>query len=199
MVSREGYAAVTIDGPATNPSTARGGLARRFGRDRAGLSAVEFALILPVMVGLFFGGTELSDGLTISRKVTHITSSLSDLVTQSKTITDADMANILDAAAAVITPYSDSLLKIKVTQIKIDASNKPTVSWSDAMNDTALSVGSSISVPAALLTPSTYLISAEVHYSYTPTVGYILTGTYDITDKFYLRPRLTDSIARTAS
>lgn len=193
---------MTIETPAVGDLPVRMGLSRRirrFAQSRSGLSAVEFALILPVMVGLFFGGTELSDGLTISRKVTHITSSLSDLITQSKTITDADMANILDAAASVITPYSNSLLKIKVTQVKIDANSVATVSWSDAQNDTALTPGSPISIPAALRTPSSYLITAEVHYAYTPTVGYILTGTYDLTDKFYLRPRLSDSITRTAS
>jgi hypothetical protein len=41
---------------------------------------------------------------------------------------------------------------------------------------------------------STYLISAEVHYAYTPTIGYVMTGTFDLNDKFYLRPRLSDSI-----
>lgn len=199
MVSREGNNAVIRSEPMSAP---RGGLVRRlrrFYRDRAGLSAVEFALILPVMVGLFFGGSELSDGLTINRKVTQVASSVSDLVTQSKTITNADMANILAAAASVITPYSDSLLRIKVTQITIDANNKPTVSWSDALNDTALTPGNAITVPAALLTPNSYLVTAEVHYSFKPTVGYILTGTYDLTDTFFLRPRLSDSITRTAS
>jgi len=39
---------------------------------------------------------------------------------------------------------------------------------------------------------------SEVHYPYTPTLGYVLTGTYDLTDKFYLRPRLSDKICRPA-
>ncbi len=61
---------------------------RRFAGDRKGVSAVEFALILPLMLALYFGGIELGDALTIKRKVTRVTSSLSDLVTQSTTISD---------------------------------------------------------------------------------------------------------------
>ncbi|HZP21534.1 MAG TPA: TadE/TadG family type IV pilus assembly protein [Bauldia sp.] len=170
----------------------------RFRRDQAGVSAVEFALILPLMLALFFGGAELSDALTINRKVSHVTSALSDLVTQSKSLSDADMSNILDAASAVITPYSTSNLKIKVTQIKIDATSKATVSWSDARNDTPLTVGATVTtIPSALLVANSYLIMTEVHYSYKPTIGYVMTGTFDLTDKFYLRPRVSDFVART--
>lgn len=170
-----------------------------FARDRRGVSAVEFALILPLMLVLFFGGDELGDALSISRKVTHITSSLSDLVTQSKTITNSDMSDIFDAAGAIITPYSSSILKMKVSEIAIDANSKATVAWSDASNDTALTVGSVVTLPAALVQPSTYLVMSEVHYSFKPVVGYVMTGTYDLSDKFYSKPRLSASIARTAS
>ncbi len=167
-------------------------------RDRRGVSAVEFALILPVMLTLYLGGVELSDALIIQRKVTHVTSSLGDLVTQAKSISDNDMSNILDAAASVMTPYSTgSLLKIRISQIKIDGNGKATVTWSDARNDTPLTKGATITgLPAAVAQANTYIVTAEVHYSYTPTIGYLMTGSFDLNDEFYLRPRLTDCISR---
>jgi Flp pilus assembly protein TadG len=174
---------------------------RRLIRDRRGVSAVEFALILPLMLSLYLGGDELGHGLTIARKVTHVSSSLSDLVTQATSISNTDMTNILNAAASVIEPYSTSNLTIKISEYYIDANKKVTVKWSDAYHTTALSVGATISnLPASLLTASTYLVTAEVHYSYKPTVGYIMTGTFDLHDQFYLRPRLNDTgITRTTS
>jgi hypothetical protein len=36
----------------------------RFGRDRRGVSAVEFALLAPIMITLYFGCVEVSDGWT---------------------------------------------------------------------------------------------------------------------------------------
>jgi hypothetical protein len=43
------------------------------------------------------------------------------------------------------------------------------------------------------------LVTAEVHYTYTPTIGYIMTGNFDLHDKFYLRPRLVDCVKRTGT
>lgn len=169
---------------------------RRFVRDERGVSAVEFALVLPVMLLLFFGSTELGDALAIDRKVGHITSTLTDLVTQSKSITDTDMANIFNIAKSIMTPYSDSLLKMKVSGVWIDSSKNATVSWSYAKNDTALTKGATVTLPSAQVQASTFLVMTEAHYPYTPTVGYVMTGTYDLTDKFYLRPRLSDKVCQ---
>lgn len=173
----------------------------RLVRDRRAVSAVEFALILPLMLAIYLGGNELSHALTIARKVTHVTSSLGDLVTQSKKITNVDMTNILNAAASVMTPYpTGTLLKIRVSGITIDANSVAKVTWSDALNDTPLAVNSIVNnLPAQVKTPSTFVVTAEVHYAYTPVIGYVMTGTFDLKDQFYLRPRLSDTITRSAT
>jgi len=167
---------------------------RRLAVDERGLSAIEFALILPIMVTLFFASVELGDALTIDRKVNIITSTLADLVTQEKEITSADMTNIFNAANAIITPYPSSNLKMKVSGINIDANSNATVAWSYAQHDTALTSGAAVTLPSALAQPSTFLALSEVHYPYTPSVGYVMTGTYDLTNKFYLSPRVSTKV-----
>ena len=174
-------------------------ICRRLPADQRGLAAVEFALILPIMLALLFGAVELGDALTIDRKVNLVTSTLADLVAQTKTITDTDMANIFSAATAIMTPYGTTSLKMKVSGINIDANSNATVSWGYAQNDTALAKGSSVTVPAALAQPSTFLVFSEAHYPYAPTVGYVMTGTYDLTDKFYLNPRLSAKVCQNSA
>ncbi|SDB56174.1 TadE/TadG family type IV pilus assembly protein [Bauldia litoralis] len=171
-------------------------LGRRFGADQSGVSAVEFALILPIMLTLYFGAVELGDALTIKRKVTSVTSSLTDLVTQSKSVTDDDMKNILNAAKTMISPYDDSKLKIKITGVKIDDKGKATVAWSDALNDTAFAKNSPITLPANVSEEDSFLVTTEVHYDYLPTIGYVMTGSFDLNDQYYLRPRLSREVKR---
>lgn len=169
----------------------------RFGDDLAGLSAVEFALVLPIMLTLYLGGVELSDALTINRKVTHVTSTLGDLVAQSKTITDSDIEDIFNAAESIITPYDVNALKMVVSGIEIDEDGIATVAWSDSRNMTALTVNSVYSdLPSGVKQPNTFLVAAKATYDYTPMIGYVLTGTYNLHDQFYLRPRLTTTVAR---
>ncbi|MCB1495538.1 MAG: pilus assembly protein [Bauldia sp.] len=174
-------------------------LAKRFGADQSGVSAVEFALILPIMLLLYFGAVELGDALTIKRKVTGVTSALTDLVTQSKKVTDSDMGNIFKAAKTIMQPYDDGKLAIKVSGVRIDANGKATVAWSDALNDSPLAKGSPIALPANLIENDTFLVTTEVHYDYKPTFGYVMTGSFDLNDQYYMRPRLSAEVKRPAS
>ncbi len=168
-------------------------------RDRRAVSAVEFALVFPVMLAIYLGGNEVGNGLTISRGVSHVGSTIGDLVAQCSSISDGDMTNIMAAAAYVISPYSTTPLRIRVSGITTDASSNATVTWSDEYQTTALTTGATYALPTALRTASAFYVVAEVHYIYTPYIGYVMTGSYDITHTLYFSPRNSTAIARTAS
>lgn len=170
----------------------------RLAGDKSGVSAIEFALIAPLMLTLYLGGNEFGHAFTLKRKISHVTSAVADLVTQSRRITNADMQNIFDAAEEVLWPYDSSGVRIVVTMIAIDEDSEATVVWSDARNDTALTPGDPIEIPDSIRTADTYLLSTEVHIDHTPQIGYVLTGTLDLTDHFFLRPRQGATIQRSS-
>jgi hypothetical protein len=97
----------------------------------------------------------------------------------------------------VMSPFPISNLKVTVSSIKIDASGKATVDWSDTLNGAARAKGSAVTLPAAFIVASTSLIWSEVQYTYKPVVGYVVTGTLNLSDQIYMRPRLSDSVTRT--
>ena len=167
----------------------KSGFLRRFTRDRRGVSAVEFALVAPVMIGLYFGVVEVSDGVSADRKLSLTAATLANLSAQVATISSSDMTNILDASSAVIAPYDKSKLKITISCISINASKVATVKWSVTRNGTASS--GTVTLPTALAVASTQIILAEASYSYTPIVGYNITGTINLSDKMYMSPRIT--------
>ena len=161
----------------------------RFAKDRRGVSAVEFALLAPLMITLYVGCAEISDGVSADRKVSLTAAALANLAAQVTTISSTDMTNILDASSAIITPYSTSQLSITLTCIAIDASSKATVKWSVTRNGTARS--GTVTIPAALAVPSSQLLLGEASYQYKPTVGYTVTGTLNLSDKMYMAPRIS--------
>lgn len=164
-------------------------LPHRLARDERGVSAVEFALILPLMVSLYLGCVEISDGVGADRKLTLTASTVANLVAQSTSISASDMSNMLDAASAVMTPYSNTALKVTVSCLNIDANKSVTVKWSATRGGSALS--GSVSIPTDLQVPNTQLIFTQASYAYTPTIGYTITGTLNLSEQMYMMPRIT--------
>jgi Flp pilus assembly protein TadG len=164
---------------------------RRFASDRRGVSAVEFALLLPVMIALYLGGTEISAGVSIQRKVTLTAGTVANLTAQSTALVTADVTNILNASTAILAPYATTGATATVSCIGIDSTGKAKVDWSATKGGTARATGSAITIPSALAVPSTQLIFAEVSYQYTPTVGYAISGTLTLADKMYMSPRIS--------
>ena len=92
---------------------------RHFRRDRRGASAVEFALIAPLMLGLYIGCVEISEGVAADRKVTLTAGVLANLTSQVTTLTTADISNILNASTAIMNPYTGAVAA-KISCLKID-------------------------------------------------------------------------------
>lgn len=165
----------------------------RFGGDRRGVSAVEFALLAPVMITLYFGCVEISDGVAADRKVSLTSAALANLAAQTTSISSSDMSNILDAATAIISPYDASKLKVTVSCLNIDQNKVATVKWSAAKNGTARADNSTYTFDAstAALDVPGQLILAEASYDYTPIVGVVITGTITLSDRMFMSPRIT--------
>jgi Flp pilus assembly protein TadG len=168
-----------------------------FAKDKRGVSAVEFAMLLPLMLTLYLGGVEVSQGISIDRKVTLTARTVADLVAQASTINTAGINAALGASAAIFAPYPDANAKVTVSVVTIDSNGNAKIAWSATKNGTARAVGSSVTVPAALKIPSTSLVWGEAGYNYTPSIGYVVTGTMALTDEIFMRPRLSDTVTKT--
>jgi Flp pilus assembly protein TadG len=138
------------------------------------------------------------------RKVTLAARTVADLAAQATTINATDMDNILKAASAVMAPFPDAKVKVVLSQVKIDAQGQATIMWSQQYHSSAHAPNASVTVPAALIVPSqvSYLIWGEAEFEYKPLVGgaptdlfWKFTGSKTLTDKIYMRPRLSESVA----
>ena len=105
---------------------------KAFARDSRGAAAIEFALVTPLMLTMYFGMVELSSGVAIDRKVTMVSHTLSDLVAQTTAVSNADISNVFNASSAMMTPYLATPLTAKVTEVSIDNTGKATVTCSRA-------------------------------------------------------------------
>jgi Flp pilus assembly protein TadG len=169
-------------------------LARLQGDER-GVSAVEFALLLPLMLTLYLGAVEISQAISADRKVTMTSRTIADLVSQVQTIDNAGVTDVLNASSSVMAPFGTATLKATVTSVTIDAKRKATVAWSQSLDGKAAhSPGDVVTLDDSLNVANTTLIWSEVSYIYTPAIGYIITGPLTLKDQLYMAPRLSNCV-----
>jgi Flp pilus assembly protein TadG len=157
-------------------------------RDSRGVAAVEFALIVPIMLVMFFGTVEMSSGVAVYRKVTLMARTLSDLTSQSTSVQDADLTNFFAASTGIMTPYATAPVQATIMEIWVNPSLQARVQWSSG--PASVSPGTVVTVPAGLAVANSYLIYSTVSYLYTPTIGYVMSiAGVHLSDFSYTRPR----------
>lgn len=167
--------------------------------DASGVSAVEFALTLPLMLIIYTGGYQVTEALSAYRKMTITTRAVADLTTQYQTMSASDVATVLNASAQIMAPFSTANLTIVLSELTTDSTGKTTVTWSQQLNGTALTPGKTFTLPTGLAQPSTSVVLSQVTYTFTPVAGYKLTGSYTMSDHLYMSPRGVTSITYTGS
>jgi Flp pilus assembly protein TadG len=174
---------------------------RAFARDRRGVAAVEFALVLPVLITLYFGTVEAADLYTVDRRVSTVASTIGDLVSRIDGTIDEDttLADYFKAANSIILPYSTTGLTQVVSVISVTAAGVATVVWSRGYNGgTARANNSSYPLAATTqinqLARGGWLVVAEVAYAHKPLYGLVVSSTINIKRVEYFLPRYDEII-----
>lgn len=167
--------------------------------DRRGVAAVEFALTVPFLLLLYFGGVELTQGVTLNRQVALTSTTIATIVSQYTTISaSTQLADILAASGQILAPYGAATPQVVVSLVTIDASGKATVTWSQTLGGTARTAGAPVTVPADLDIANTTLIWSETTYAYTPIFDFMGVGPFNLYDSIYMVPRESTTINLTA-
>ncbi len=166
-------------------------------KDQRGAGAIEFAILLPILIVLYAGAVEFNDAFTAKRKVTSAASGIGDVVTRTKELSSATLKDVLDwAPVTILKPYpvAGANTDIKVTCVAIDKDKIATVKWSETRDSQKDQVGAKISLPAGVVLASSKLVAVEMTYKYKPTLGAYLGDEILFTSKFYFKPRVQGTV-----
>ena len=85
----------------TRPGTGSTWLARLrgFAADQNGVSAVEFAILLPLMLTLYLGGVEISQAVSADRKTTLVAHTVGDLTAQAANVQRGETVDAIGGTA----------------------------------------------------------------------------------------------------
>lgn len=174
---------------------------RRLLGDRTGASAIEFALLLPLLFVLLAGSVDIGQALTVQRKITQISSTASEMISMQNSWTPATAQTILTGASSILEPFDKTGLSILLSVVEPDSSGKATVKWSIAYGTKALNAGqaSPTDIPADLVDAGVQMVVTHVQYTFeTPFSAFCKSFTgldaYSFERYFFIRPRNSDTI-----
>ena len=170
---------------------------RRFAVSTGGVAAIEFAVILPVLLLFLLATIDAGRAIGVYLKVRAATYTLDAIANQYTTIQATDMTSILGATAVVLSPYSASPVVVTISQMALTSSSTK-VSWSATLNGTALTRGNPGTAPSAFAPTSSgvtnYVIQGVVSYTYTPMFIYFIKNAITLSDTLYVTPRSSKCI-----
>lgn len=164
----------------------------RFWPARSGVAAVEFALVLPVMLILWLGMVEVTVALNLDRKVTILSRTVADLVGRETATDTRRLGEIFDAATAVMAPFEHRNVEIVVTSVFVSRNAENAivgrVCWSRTRPVAgsprlAHRAGDPMPVPTGFDHPGSSFIVAEVFAPYRPSVGSGVVGDITLSER----------------
>lgn len=150
-------------------------------RDTAGASAVEFALLLPLMLTIWVAMAELAHAVDNWRKVTLLARTVADLNSQGDTsdpISASSESDILAASSAVLRPFASANARIVVSALGVDTLAslvRPRVCSSISTGNNVYArktgIAGDLTIPAGFNVNGNRYVLAEVTMPYTPMLG----------------------------
>src|SRR5271156_6354601 len=164
--------------------------------DRSGVVAIEFALILPIMLIIFFGSYEAANLVLAYMKLEDAAETAADLVAQTTVNTVLQTANFTgftNAIEQVLSPLPTSGSQLKIAYASVTYSTgSPVIDWHYEFN-------SATALPIANITTNQNLanlgsetsgstdsvIVVQLTYAYTSSSSHELNSTYTLSEIAY--------------
>jgi Flp pilus assembly protein TadG len=166
-----------------------GGILSRLRRDRRGVSAVEFALIAPIIIVFYLGLAEFCQGFMAQRRMGHVSATVADLITRSAATSGAELDDIFAVGELIMRPFSPAPLSQRATSVSRAANGSLSIDWSYGPQMGTRSSLAGLTISTDLLENGESLIVTEVTYDYDSPADYLLPTITRFSHTYYLKPR----------
>jgi Flp pilus assembly protein TadG len=198
-----------LSGPDSGPGFGLLRRVRRLARNRRGFAAVEFALLLPVIVLMWCGIVEVSNLVMASSKLAAANQDMADLVSRCTTVSSTDTTAVFNLAALVMKPYPVTATNSTGYIASVNfapTTGTPTYAWCDSFAG-ATSTGTTNCPSTTTLQNSatglgdagTSVLITGITYKYQPYFSVIYSSIITMTKVTYIHPRLVTLVTHSAS
>lgn len=171
-------------------------LFRNAARCTRGVTSVELAIAMPIMVALLLSGLEITRYVFIHQKIERTSASIADLVAREEVMTESKLADVFEITEQMLTPFhNESGTQVIVSSVTKSANESAKVAWQRSWGPTNTgskigSEGSDATLPPEMvIQDGDNVITAEVYYEFAPVFTPDLLGASTIYKRALYRPR----------
>ncbi|WP_416878196.1 TadE/TadG family type IV pilus assembly protein [Litorimonas sp.] len=165
-------------------------------KNEDGLAAIEFAILAPLLISMYFGLAEIASAVAVDRSVSHATNVIGDLASQTSNIDKEDLEDVLSATIRVMNIENASGATIQIDSWARDSDGKNTLVGSAVMNNGSASLPSfdPASVDNSMMNENSGIVVARIAYNYTPLKFMYMKQDFTMSDTFILKPRRSTEV-----
>jgi Flp pilus assembly protein TadG len=169
---------------------------KRYIRAESGVAAIEFSFILPFMLLLYFGLIDLTQLISLNRKVTSVAAATADLVTQNRnSIVKTDINDYFKISGMIMNPTPANDVTVKVMNYRKSGSTA-TLAWTvTSGTGSGCPSGPAVADILPLMEAGNDIVVAQACLPHTPStaqfMGETLLGalTFNVEQTVMQRPR----------
>jgi Flp pilus assembly protein TadG len=165
-------------------------------RSRAGTAALEFALLMPLLLTMFLGCFEVFEVVDADIKLDSTARAMANLVAQEASVSSSDLSDICVGGQLMMLPFPGSTLSATIASVT--NSGGIAEAWQDTSCGSATGLSGSAVSNAAAMAPKIgdSVIVVQATYTYTSPIGYVLPATFKLSQIAYARPRNVAAVAK---
>lgn len=169
-------------------------LFKEWRRNTEAASALEFAMLCPLLLTMLLGISEVGNGIIIDQKAIAASQIVADLIARNSSVTTTQINEAITAGQLAMAPYDTSPMGFDIVSIQYDKNANPTQVWRVTQNMVANNDGINGSIGLGAAGEGSLAVTVE--YQYTPLFTSFVIGTTPMEEISYARGRQSAVISQ---
>ena len=160
---------------------------RKFIKDISGVSAVETAILFPILLMMMTAVYDLGQGVVISQKVNSASQVIGDILARYETVDSLLIDDVINAGELALAPYSTDEIGYDIISVEFDEDGDAFELWRRTFNMTA--ENDPLEDAVGLGSEGEGVIIVSVRYEYIPFFNKIIVNNFIMNERAFLKGR----------
>ncbi len=160
---------------------------KNFLKNISGVSAVETAILFPVLIMMLTAVYDLGQGVVVSQKVNSASQIIGDLIARNETVNEALITDVINAGELALVPYTSLGFAYDIVSLEFDEDGDAFELWRRTFGMAA--TNQPLEDAVGLGAEGEGVVVVSVQYTYEPFFNEFFVGDLLMNERAFLRGR----------